>query len=459
MPPKLGMLELAKALRNRPISKENVSEIPLARRHELVDIFKSIVVPSSAGIEFISSVQNILYQGLMQRNPRIEANRQRIRDTAEFKGTREKSVPWFPSFASGAILEAITGMGKSQILDRYLSLLPTVIEHGAIPECQWAKLKQLVYLKVHMPSDGSRGGFLESAFLALDASLGSNYREQFKSWTVERKAVAFLHLLSLHCCGLLIVEEAQEKNLAHTAFAREFQTFFLRVLNWGIPTVVLGNPLAFTELRSFSQDADRFSEGGWHTMLPVGDPTDTEWIKHWMPGLWKPTLLDEPDAPYSPLPNGNAEHTLDHFIWNRTAGVPRYLCRLRREVQKHALFTQKAINTEMIDFVYRNSKTFDSIRPRIEAMVAKDWQKLQVFSDIPVEAFRRLWHRGEINTSTPPDTARGMAEKPNQKASKPKQSTRSKKDPLKTPSHPSLDENFQEFQILSLALAAKQADV
>jgi hypothetical protein len=103
------------------------------------------------------------------------------------------------------------------------------------------------------------------------------------------------------------------------------------------------------------------------------------------------------------------------------------LCRLRREVQKHALFTQKAINTEMIDFVYRNSKTFDSIRPRIEAMVAKDWQKLQVFSDIPVEAFRRLWHRGEINTSTPPDTARGMAEKPNQKASKPKQSTRSKR--------------------------------
>lgn len=452
------MLELAKALRNRPISKENVSEIPLARRHELVDIFKSIVVPSSAGIEFISSVQNILYQGLMQRNPRIKANRQRIRDTAEFKGTREKSVPWFPSFASGAILEAITGMGKSQILDRYLSLLPTVIEHGAIPECQWAKLKQLVYLKVHMPSDGSRGGFLESAFLALDESIGSDYRQQYKRWTVERKTVVFLHLLSIHRCGLLVVEEAQEKNLAHTAFAREFQTFFLRVLNWGIPTVVLGNPLAFTELRSFSQDADRFSEGGWHTMLPVADPTDAEWVNHWMPGLWKPTLLDEPDAPYSPLPNGDAELTLDHFIWNRTAGVPRYLCRLRREVQKHALFAQKMINTEMIDFVYRNSKTFDSIRPRIEAMVAKDWQKLQMFSDIPAETFRSLWHGVENNKSKVPDTAGGIAEKPYQRAGKPKQSNRSKKDPLKTSSHPSLDENFQEAQIRSLTFAAMQAD-
>lgn len=458
MPPKLGMLELAKAVRNRPISKENVSEIPLSRRHELVDVFKSIVVPSSAGIEFISSVQNMLYQGLMRRNPRMEANGQRIHETSEFKGAGVKNVPWFPSFASGAILEAITGMGKSQILDRYLSLLPTVIEHGVLPECQWAKLKQLVYLKVHMPSDGSRGGFLESAFLALDESIGSNYRQQYKGWTVERKTVVFLHLLSIHRCGLLVVEEAQERNLAHTVFAREFQTFFLRVLNWGIPTVVLGNPLAFTELRSFSQDADRFSEGGWHTMLPVADPTDTEWVKHWMPGLWKPTLLDEPDAPYSPLLNGNAEPTLDHFIWNRTAGVPRYLCRLRREVQKRALFTQKAINTEMIDFVYRNSTTFDSIRPRIEAMVAKDWQKLQVFSDIPAETFRRLWREGENNKSKLPDTACGNDDEPNQRASKPKQSTRSKKEPLKTPSHPPLDENFQEAQIRSLTLAAKQAD-
>jgi hypothetical protein len=138
--------------------------------------------------------------------------------------------------------------------------------------------------------------------------------------------------------------------------------------------------------------------------------------------------------------------------WITSSGTGRLACH-------GTLFTQKAINTEMIDFVYRNSKTFDSIRPRIEAMVAKDWQKLQMFSDIPAGTFRRLWNGVEINISTPPDTARGMAEKPNQKASKPKQSTRSKKDPLKTPSHPSLDENFQESQIRSLALAAKQADV
>lgn len=458
MPPKLGMLELARAVRNRPITKENVSEIPLSRRNELIDVFKSIVVPTSAGIEFISSVQNMLYQGLLQRNPHIEANRQRINETSELKGAELKTVPWFPTFASGAILEAITGMGKSQILDRYLSLLPTVIEHPGLPECQWAKLKQLVYLKVHMPSDGSRGGFLESAFLALDESLGSNYRQQFKSWTVERKTVMFLHLLSLHRCGLLVVEEAQEKNLAHTAFAREFQTFFLRVLNWGIPTVVLGNPLAFTELRSFSQDADRFSEGGWHTMLPANDPTDDEWVKHWMPGLWKPTLLDEPDVPYSPLPNSNAEPTLDHFIWNRTAGVPRYLCRLRREVQKRALFTQKPINTEMIDLVYRSSKTFDSIRTRIEAMVAKDWKKLQSFSDIPADTFRRLWCRDENNKPMPPDTQRVKAQKPEQLANKPKQSTRSKTNALKTSLPPPLDEDFQKSQIRYLTLAAKQVD-
>ncbi len=461
MPPKLEMLDLARALRNRPISPKFVSEVDFSQRHKLIDVYKSIVVPTGAGIKFVSSLQHMLYQGLASRNPQLEANRRRIFENSGFKGADVSAVPWFPSFAAGAILEAITGMGKSQILDRYLSLLPQVIEHGHEPACGWAKLRQLVFLKVHMPSDGSRGGFLESAFLALDEALGSSYRSEFKRWTVERKIVVLLHLLSLHRCGLLVIEEAQERNLAHTAFAREFQTFFLRVLNWGIPTVVLGNPLAFTELKNFSQDVDRFSEGGWHVMQPVQDPQDDEWVKHWIPGLWNPTLLDEPDTPYSPLADAKAETCLEQFLWNRTAGIPRYLCRLRREVQKRALFAQEPISTEMIDTVYRTSEAFEQIRPRIEAMVARDWKALQRFSDIPVSAFRTLGSHDQAPGEKRLNAGDEMPTRKSGGASRPKRKSSRKNDEglFETSSATALDKDFQESLINSLTSAASQAAI
>lgn len=387
--------ELAQALQYQPISQGNVASIPHKKRPWLIDFYKKIFVPTACLLSVAVSAQQLLHEGLDRRDPRLSENRIAIYKNAEQKGKAIADVDWSPSFAAGMVIEGITGSGKTQAIDRYLHLLPQVIEHEANPECGWIALKQLVWLRVHMPSDGSRGGFVHNGLLELDKALGTDYMKQYASsrWTVEKLLVVFMHLLQVHRCGLLVIEEAQEANLSKNAISKEFLTFFLRILNWGTPIILIGNPLAFETLKTFSQNVDRFSEAGWFTLYPVMDPDSEEWNQHWIPCLWEPTLLDHPDEGYVPLTDHPLDQTLGGFVWKRTAGVPRYLCRLRREVQRYALFIGATqVTASMVDEVYRTNERMVVLHHRIEALVRRDWRALAQYEDIPSEHFRKLWH-------------------------------------------------------------------
>ncbi|MDO8455306.1 MAG: ATP-binding protein [Burkholderiaceae bacterium] len=395
LPAQLPPLELAMALRFRPITPEHIKSIAVADRRWLIDEYKKIFIPTAQNLAIAQSLQRLIHDGLAQRDPRQNAARTFVYKAAQFKGQELSKLEWWPSFASGMVIDGITGTGKSQSMDRFLSLLPQVVSHGSNPECGWTSLKQLVWLKIHMPSDGTRGGLLQGAFFELDKVLGTDYTKQYSStrWTVEKLLVVFLHLLSVHRCGLLIIEEAQERNLSQSTISRDFVTFFLRLLNWGIPTVLMGNPLAFSKLLDFSQDVDRFSEGGWFHMHPLMDPTSDDWIKDWLPGLWSPTLLEHADADYIPISDQPIDQTLAGFIWRRTAGLPRYVCRLRREVQEIALRSGASkITPKLIDDVYRTSEKMIVLHARIDAFVKRDWRALKRFEDIPWDYFRQLWN-------------------------------------------------------------------
>jgi AAA domain len=395
LPEQMSLIDLAKAMRFRPITPVNVKAIDLTDRHRLVGEYKRVFVPTTLTLSIARGLQQMLHDGLAQRDPHQASAKTFIYKGGQLKGQEMSKLEWWPSFASGMVIEGITGTGKSQLIDRFLSLIPQLIEHGANPECGWTSLKQLVWLKIYMPSDGSRGGFLKGAFLELDKALGTDYTKQYAStrWTVEKNLVVFLHLLSVHRCGLLVIEEAQEKNLSQSAIGRDFITFFLRILNWGVPTVLMGNPLAFSKLRDFSQDVDRFSEGGWFHIHPLMDPQSEDWTEDWLPSLWEPTLLDHADAEYAPVSNDPLDQTLAGFIWKRTAGVPRYVCRLRREVQDAALRAGSTqVTAAMIEEVYRTSERMIALHQRIDAFVRKDWRALQRFDDIPWDYFRQLWN-------------------------------------------------------------------
>lgn len=386
LPPFLTGAQMADKLVHRPLSEVNWESAPLAQRAVVLNQLKLTFCVTEDSLRIAMALQSLLWDGLLARDPRLPEQRRMVYEVAEYDYKKIETMEWRDEFIGGITIRGITGVGKSAAVNRFLSLFPKFIRHGRNEAAQWVEFCQLVYLKVPMPADGTRGGFLQNCLLEMDKVMGTDYykRHQGKQWTVERQLVNVLHYLSLHRCGLLIIEEAQQKNLAVSQFASDFLTFFLRLLNHSIPVVIIGNPLAFSVLDSFSQDQSRFSEYGDFRIGPTYDFRDEEWRDAWMSDLWRATLLDEEDE--------LIEH-LDELIWTYTAGFPRYVARLRRETLSVAIQMESTKVCRSHIEIAKMSPSMVGAGKLITAFIGRNWRDLEQFMDIPIAETRLRWLR------------------------------------------------------------------
>lgn len=393
LPKFMNDYELATSLSNQPFFHIDWSTVPLVQRAMFLNQVKTTFCVTEISIRIASALQSLLWDGLLARNPCQPSQRRIVNEIAALSGNELKDLPWRSEFTGGIMIRGITGVGKSAAVNRFLSLLPTMIQHGENSSAQWIEFRQLVYLKVPMSSDGSRGGFLMNCLYEMDEVLGTDYftRHNGKQWTVEKLLVNVLHYLALHRCGLLVIEEAQENNLSISKFSRDFLTFFLRLMNHGIPVVIIGNPLAFLELDSFIQDVSRFSEYGDFRINPIFDCKDEEWLEIWIPQLWGVSLLDQGDE---------AIENLAEIIWSFTAGFPRFLTRLRRESLRAAIqMNSLKLTREHIEVAW-NSPPMRGVQEFIETFTSRDVNKLEKFKDLPIDQIRSRWKQVNLSSSS-----------------------------------------------------------
>jgi len=383
-PRKLDFLECGDYLRHDPSAAWG-GQLPADLREDMANDVKRAFAPTKIALQAVMALQNMLYTGLRARDPRAPANRRWPYQTGELLGHKLDELPWFPTYAAGATLRGITGCGKSLCIERFL--LPRfeqVYVHEKRDDCAWSEMRQLSYLIVPMPADGSRGGLLLEIAMQMDARLGTEYATQLRTRfkTVEKGLVAILHWLSLHRCGLLVVEEAQERHATVHVFGSEFVTFFLRVMNFGIPLALVGNPLAFKHIDAYSQDVRRFSEGGRFIFDPVSDHRSVAWTRDLIPAVWGFNVFDESDEFIEDLPLR---------LWNMTGGIPDALCRLRRVSLTEAIsLGGQRVEAKHVQLAYM-SPVYAPMRQLVEVFVKKDASLLSKFKDIPIDYFREKW--------------------------------------------------------------------
>ncbi|MGO4350131.1 ATP-binding protein [Paenibacillus sp. MCAF9] len=200
------------------------------------------------------------------------------------------------STAAGFAILGVSGQGKTTAIESSLLLYPQVIHHGTYKDQPFIR-KQLVWLKLNCPFDGSLKGLCFNFLQAMDSHLETNY---FRKFATKRSSVDILipimaHLATLHGLGVLVIDEIQNLSFMKSGGAEKMLNYFTQLINTiGVPVILIGTFKAMRLLSgSFSQARRSTGQGD----LIMDRLTEGEEWGYFLEGLWKYQWT----AKYSPL--------------------------------------------------------------------------------------------------------------------------------------------------------------
>lgn len=298
--PYVPMSKLPEVLRCEPLQS-----IPWqALKPELREVYLGAIAdhywPVSPQLEICADIQNMLRSGLMARNPMSKAEQLRINMLSLSPNAEGVRLQSLRKRAGGAVVSAITGMGKSTLVERALSTFAPqqVVVHGQNKQCGWATLTQVLYLIVDAPPNATRNGLFEAIIGALDRLLGTDYSSELRRQkNIDAGLVFVAKKLSIHRVGMLVIDETQEETLVVNHWGPEFVLVFLGLMNLGIPVVLMGNPLAFADLDKAAQLTRRLASNGWHELMPAESSDEKWWGIEFAVGEMRFCLCERPLPP------------------------------------------------------------------------------------------------------------------------------------------------------------------
>lgn len=340
--------------------------------------------PTSGAIEIVSTMQTMIWRRCIFSNPLLPQNRSRTMQVLAQRGKLVTNAPWLPAFADALMVTGCTGLGKSTTVMRYLARLQKYYEHPRRDDAEWTRHVQITFLVVPMPVH--RGGLLYAILAAIDATIGTAYRVQYadhRRWPIEKLAIEVGIILAQHSVGILVIEEIQARNFGMSPYREEMLLFILRLLNFGIPVVLVGNPLGFLGMDEFSQDLNRLTENEPIHLMPP-DLSDLDWSDGLGPGMWSHNVMPT-STPWS------ADVSAELYLCS--TGFPGYT---RKAVEGAQRLGMRSLGCQAVDLSYlkryrETSKAFAANRNLIDGFRLKDPYKLMAFLDVPWETYGLEW--------------------------------------------------------------------
>ncbi|MDD4929791.1 MAG: ATP-binding protein [Gallionella sp.] len=379
-----------------PLDGIDVGKLSDQERLDLLDRMQDeMFEPNTKSSDIASRLYRLIRRGYLARDPRRPSVRRATMALAGFSGREIASLPWLTTYAKGMRISGITGVGKSYEVVRALEALPQRIDHGRCDAAGWTHMTQAVWLYVAMSHDGSLGGLLLQILCSLDAAIGTGY-SQDRSLTRlsnEKLAVHIGIIFRNHGVGVLVIDEIQHRNFSG-ARGTLAVTFFLRLLNFGIPIVLIGNPYGMAKLDSFSQDMRRIGSGGSFEMYPMA-ADDFDWQKCLAPALWRYNVMPEP----SPIEDFDGS-----ILFRYSGGIRDYACRIRVASQRLAIdLGEKAVTEVHMEQVFHGPDFSEGDRNLICGFRDRNSLLLMGFTDVPWEQYATKWGYLVTKNSTASD--------------------------------------------------------
>lgn len=258
--------EVGKRLTYFPPYDSSQREWDIEERIHLIEGINQFNQVLPQHIELARAVSRVLRGGYIHRNPLSTAFVRQfsigfekiLQEGLSEKGTNiSGNVPT----ANGFALVGDSGTGKTTAMNNILSLYPPVIGH-TIYKGKPLPLKQLVWLKLDCPANGSLKVLCQNFFNKVDFLLGSIYSKQYvkQRCTKETLLAPMAQIASLHGLGVLVIDEIQRLSLQKNGGEKEMLNYFTELINTiGLPVIIIGTPEALPLISASFAEARRAS--------------------------------------------------------------------------------------------------------------------------------------------------------------------------------------------------------
>lgn len=355
LPKLLTIEEVKNNLAHFPQFYEEQRSFAPEERIHLIDNAREFFLPQGRHIELHYAISNMIRRSYINRNPlergfwsdfnnRIEELAQKMKKPPNRSRLRAK--------ARGFAIVGGGGNGKTSSVENDLFLYPQVIKHSNYKGTDFI-MKQLVWLKIDCPRDGSIKALCIAFFLSVDEVLGTNYLENYgnKTNTIDQMLLDMARVAAIHCLGVLAIDEIQDLSEAKSGGAVHLLNFFVHLENCiGVPYILIGTSKALPLFSGEFRQARRASEQGdfhWERMKLKSDEDenqpDAAW-KEFIEVLWEYQYLKKP----AKLSDNILDDPSVMTLYNLSQGIPAIALTLFVLAQNRAILSQTETLTPAI---------------------------------------------------------------------------------------------------------------
>lgn len=301
LPPIFEFQQVLKRVRNYPDYQEEQRKLGKAIRLHLVQQLAEYVEPLPEHLIVEQRISRMLRHGYRARNPRFKKYAKQfvigfeelLEHGLDEKGRNKAGIR--PT-AAGFAMIGTSGLGKTTSIESNLLLYPQVIEHSNYRDKPFI-VKQITWLKLNCPFDGSTKGLCINFFQAVDAVLGtSKYFEKnvSKTSTQDLLIPKMAQVATLHGIGLLVIDEIQNLSILNSGGSEKMLNFFTQLVNTiGVPIVLIGT---FKAIKLFSGSFSQARRNCGQGDLIMDRLQEGEKWSFFVEKLWKYQWTSNPTA-------------------------------------------------------------------------------------------------------------------------------------------------------------------
>lgn len=263
------------------------------RLHYIATIRK-LAIPLPEYLAFEPVISMMLRAGYLERNPVDPGTWKKIYAT-NLQRVEKAPLPSPAESSHSVLFSGISGTGKTTFINRILSTYPQVIQHSSY-HGESLRIRQLVWLKVDCPADGTPKSMSKNFLAAVDRVLGTEYsRIATNSKTTAPDLLLQMQSIAQNnFLGILILDELHHLRSVKSGGDEKLLDALAALFNAiEVPVIGIGTPDVTSLFSKKLQNVRRAASNGAYEFCLPTSPEEEAW-EYFIEELWKYQWLKKP---------------------------------------------------------------------------------------------------------------------------------------------------------------------